>query len=174
MKTNIKLMDIKGFKTPNYAEPKGDLYRKAMLEIQNKVAEKTRIRNNSTAILKKYNDELDSIKYKIVMAEDEFEETELMKRRKQIREEMEGIEDYSDFDVNAYAKKLIDNPRIKKMKEDAQKEYTAIVQEASLYVKKLEQEYERSQKLWNHFTAGYGSESSFRQAEVQYNRYQNQ
>lgn len=173
MKTDIKLLDIKGFKTPNYSERKGDLFKKAMDDITFKIAEKRRIKNNSVAIIQKHKTELEEIKHKIVMADDEIEIAQYKNRRKQIEEEMQNTDDYSSLDIDAYARKLINDPAIQKLKKDAEKEYTQTLEIASSYTKELEKHYNNATKLLNEFSTGYRSESSYRQANARFNEYIN-
>lgn len=173
MKTDVKLLEIKGIKVPNFEEPAGEKFKKAMNEIYSKVEQKRIIRNNSITTIEKLKRELAILKNKQLMAEDEFEEQEMKKRRKDVQEQLENTEDYSGLDVDAYAKKLIGNPEIQKLKEEARLEYLKISKITAEYEKTLRQRYAISIKEVNRFMADMGSESEYRQAAVRFNSYKN-
>ena len=173
MKTDIKLLEIKGVKTPDFAEPKGEKFRQAMNEVYTKVEEKRIIRSNSVTTIERLKSDLAILKGKQIMAEDKFEEIEIKKKRKVLQEQLENTEDYSGLDVDAYAKKLISNPEIQKLEEDARLECIAISQTANAYEKELRNGYEVSRKEVARYTAGERSDSEYRQAAINYNRYKN-
>jgi hypothetical protein len=173
MKTDVKLLEIKGIKTPDFAEPKGEKFRQAMKEIHVKVEEKRVIRNESVSTIERLKSDLAILKGKQIMAEDKHEEMEFKKKRKEVQEQLDNTEDYSGLDVDAYAKKLINNPEIKKLEEDARLECIAISQIANAYEKELRNNYETSRKEVARYTAGERSDSEYRQAAINYNRYKN-
>jgi hypothetical protein len=171
MKSDVKLLEIKGIKTPNFAEPKGELFRQAMNEINAKVEAKRSIKNNSISTITQLKSELAVLKSKQVMAEDEFEEMAIKKRRKEVQEQLDNTDDYSALDVEAFAKKLVSNPVIQKLHDEAIEECRLISGITEEYAKALKMEYERSIKETNRFNAGMGSDSDYRIAAIKYNEY---
>ncbi len=173
MKTDIKLLDIKKVKTPNFNEPKGDLYIKAMQEIYLKVEEKRSIKNNSINNITSLKTKLNKLKNQLLMAEDKFEEVEYRKQIKQLKDDLENISDYSGLNIEEFAKKLISNDKIEQLQEEAKEEFLEILGVATIYKEELDKEYTRATREVNRFIAGYNSDSSFRKANVKYNDYKN-
>ena len=171
MKTDIKLLEIKGVKTPDFAEPKGEKFRQAMNEIYKKVEEKRNIRSNSVTTIERLKNDLAILKGKQIMSEDKFEEIEIKKKRKVLQEQLENTEDYSGLDVDAYAKKLISNPEIQRLEADARQECIAISQIAKAYEIELRNNYETSKKEVARYTADIRSDSEYKQAAINYNQY---
>lgn len=173
MRNDIKLINLKGFNTPDFTEKAGDQYKQAMSEIRQKVEQKRKLKTDSMTNIKKKQDEINKIKNQIIMSEDDFEEMQLKGKRKQLKEELENIDDYSGLDVDEYARKLINNEKITKLRSESIKEYQDTLNVAKPYVTELEKQYRQATKLLNQFSAGMDAESSFREADVQYNRYKN-
>lgn len=171
MKSDIKLIELKGIETPSFLEPIGEEYIKAMHEIYLKVEEKRIIRGNSVNKIKELSTKLTTLKHQILMAEDEFEEIEIRKRIDEVKEQLDHTEDYTGLDVNEYARKLISNPEVEKLREKAQEEYLTKAQIVKTYKEELDKQYKQSIKETNRFVADYQSDSFFRQANVKYNSY---
>ena len=72
MKTEITLLPIKGIKTPDFKEPKGDEFQTVMAEIQSKVEEKRLSKITYFVKIKQATAELNKVKNAIIMAEDRF------------------------------------------------------------------------------------------------------
>lgn len=174
MKTEITLLPIKGIKTPDFKEPKGDEFQKVMVEIQRKVEEKRQIRSTMVEKVIKTTAELNKVKNAIIMAEDKFEEIELKTKRKALQEELESLGDYSGLDVEAFAQKLIDNPEVQKLQEEATAERIANKEVLTAYEKAIQENYDRLVKESNRFTASYRSDSSYAAASHIFNTYNNQ
>ena len=120
MKTEITLLPIKGIKTPDFKEPKGDEFQTVMAEIQSKVEEKRQIRSTIVEKVIQATAELNKVKNAIIMAEDKFEEIELKKKRKALQEELESpLKIIPGLDVEAFAQKLINNPDVLKLEAEA-------------------------------------------------------
>lgn len=173
MESTIKLLEIKGVKVPNFNEPKGMAFEKAMKELDVKVHKQTVKRNDSVNQINRIQTELNKVKAGILMAEDEFEEMELKKRKKDLQEELGNVDDYSSLNVGDYAKKLINNPAIQKLEAEAREEYLKIKQVASEYVKELDKQYAQTKKEIERFVAGGASESNYRTGAVSFNRHNN-
>lgn len=173
MKTEITLLPIKGITTPDFKEPKGDEFQTVMAEIQRKVEEKRQIRNTFVEKVIQATANLNKVKHAIIMAEDKFEEIELKKKRKELQKELEAIEDYSDLDVEAFAQKLIDNPEVQKLLEEATAERIANREVLTAYEKAVKDNYDKLVKERNRFTADYRSESSYAAASHIFNTYNN-
>lgn len=171
MKTNIELLKIKGITTPDFSEPKGDEFKKVVDEIHYKVEKKRVIRSNSVNEVKELNTELARLKNKALMSEDEFEEIEIREQIKKIQEELERTEDYSDFDVNLFARKMIGKDEIKDLQEKARAEHIENVKSIKEYKEELDKQYELATREINRFIADYRSDSTYAQASVRYNRY---
>lgn len=171
MKTNVKLLEIKGVKTPNFSEPKGDEFKKVIDEIHYKAEKKRVIRTNSVNKVKELNSELARLKNKALMSEDEFEEIEIREQIKKVQEELERTEDYSDFDVNLFARKMIDKDEIKNLREEARAEHIENVKNIKEYKKELDKQYDLATREISRFIAGYKSDSTYRQASARYSRY---
>jgi hypothetical protein len=174
MKSEITLLPIKGIKTPDFKEPKGDEFQKVMVEIQRKVEEKRQIRSTMVEKVIKTTAELNTVKNAIIMAEDKFEEIELKTKRKALQEELESLGDYSGLDVEAFARKLIDNPEVQKLQEEATAERIANKEVLTAYEKAIQENYDRLVKESNRFTASYRSDSSYAAASHIFNTYNNQ
>lgn len=174
MKSEITLLPIKGIKTPDFKEPKGDEFQKVMVEIQRKVEEKRQIRSTMVEKVIKTTAELNKVKNAIIMAEDKFEEIELKTKRKALQEELESLGDYSGLDVEAFAQKLIDNPEVQKLQEEATAERIANREVLTAYEKAIQENYDRLVKESNRFTASYRSDSSYAAASHIFNTYNNQ
>ena len=174
MKTEITLLPIKGIKTPDFKEPKGDEFQKVMVEIQRKVEEKRQIRSTMVEKVIKTTAELNKVKNAIIMAEDKIEEIELKTKRKALQEELESLGDYSGLDVEAFAQKLIDNPEVQKLQEEATAERIANKEVLTAYEKAIQENYDRLVKESNRFTASYRSDSSYAAASHIFNTYNNQ
>ena len=174
MKSEITLLPIKGIKTPDFKEPKGDEFQTVMAEIQRKVEEKRQIRSTMVEKVIKTTAELNTVKNAIIMAEDKFEEIELKTKRKALQEELESIGDYSGLDVEAFAQKLIDNPEVQKLQEEATAERIANKEVLTAYEKAIQENYDRLVKESNRFTASYRSDSSYAAASHIFNTYNNQ
>lgn len=173
MKSEITLLPIKGIKTPEFKEPKGDEFQAVMKEIQSKIEEKRTIRNTIVEKVIQTSAELNKVKNAIIMAEDKFEEMDLKKQRKALQEELESIEDYSGLDVEAFAQKLIDNPEVQKLLEEATAERIANREVLTAYEKAVKDNYDKLVKERNRFTADYRSESSYAAASRIFNTYNN-
>ena len=174
MKSEITLLPIKGIKTPDFKEPKGDEFQKVMVEIQRKVEEKRQIRSTMVEKVIKTTAELNTVKNAIIMAEDKIEEIELKTKRKALQEELESLGDYSGLDVEAFAQKLIDNPEVQKLQEEATAERIANKEVLTAYEKAIQENYDRLVKESNRFTASYRSDSSYAAASHIFNTYNNQ
>ena len=174
MKSEITLLQIKGIKTPDFKEPKGDEFQAVMQEIQIKVEEKRTIRNTMVEKVIQTTAELNKVKNAIIMAEDKFEEIELKTKRKALQEELESLGDYSGLDVEAFAQKLIDNPEVQKLQEEATAERIANKEVLTAYEKAIQENYDRLVKESNRFTASYRSDSSYAAASHIFNTYNNQ
>lgn len=174
MKTELTLLPIKGIKTPDFKEPKGDEFQKVMAEIQRKVEEKRQIRSTMVEKVIKTTAELNTVKNAIIMAEDKFEEIELKTKRKALQEELESLGDYSGLDVEAFAQKLIDNPEVKKLQEEATAERITNKEVLTAYEKAIQENYDRLVKESNRYTASYRSDSSYAAASHIFNTYNNQ
>ena len=174
MKTEITLLPIKGIKTPDFKEPKGDEFQTVMAEIQRKVEEKRQIRSTMVEKVIKTTAELNTVKNAIIMAEDKFEEIELKTKRKALQEELESLGDYSGLDVEAFAQKLIDNPEVQKLQEEATAERIANKEVLTAYEKAIQENYDRLVKESNRYTASYRSDSSYAAASHIFNTYNNQ
>lgn len=174
MKSEITLLPIKGIKTPDFKEPKGDEFQKVMVEIQRKVEEKRQIRSTMVEKVIKTTAELNKVKNAIIMAEDKIEEIELKTKRKALQEELESLGDYSGLDVEAFAQKLIDNPEVQKLQEEATAERIANKEVLTAYEKAIQENYDRLVKESNRFTASYRSDSSYAAASHIFNTYNNQ
>lgn len=173
MKTEITLLPIKGIKTPDFKEPKGDEFQAVMREIQSKVEEKRLIKSNFLVEINQATAELNKVKNAIVMAEDKFEEIELKKKRKALQQELESIEDYSGLDVEAFAKKLINNPDVLALEAEAKAERIANREVLTTYEQALRKHLDQSRKEFNRFTASHGSDSSYAAASYIFNNYNN-
>lgn len=171
MKSNIKLIELKGVTTPNLSEPIGEEFKKVMNEISLKVEEKRELRSNSVNKINELNTKLTKLNNQLLMAEDEFEELEIRKKIKEVKGQLENTEDYSGLDVGEYARKLINNPKVQQPKEDAEKEYLSILKVAKVYKDELDKQYNQSIKEINKFIAGYQSNSTYFKANVRYNSY---
>lgn len=174
MKSEITLLPIKGIKTPDFKEPKGDEFQAVMQEIQRKVEEKRQIRSTMVEKVIQTTAELNKVKNAIIMAEDKFEEIELKTKRKALQEELESLGDYSGLDVEAFAQKLIDNPEVQKLQEEATAERIANKEVLTAYEKAIQENYDRLVKESNRFTASYRSDSSYAAASHIFNTYNNQ
>ena len=174
MKTEITLLPIKGIKTPDFKEPKGDEFQKVMAEIKNKVEEKRLIKSNFLVKINQATAELNKVKNAIIMAEDKIEEIELKTKRKALQEELESLGDYSGLDVEAFAQKLIDNPEVQKLQEEATAERIANKEVLTAYEKAIQENYDRLVKESNRFTASHRSDSSYAAASHIFNTYNNQ
>ena len=174
MKTEITLLPIKGIKTPDFKEPKGDEFQTVMAEIQRKVEEKRQIRSTMVEKVIKTTAELNTVKNAIIMAEDKFEEIELKTKRKDLQEELESLGDYSGLDVESFAQKLIDNPEVQKLQEEATAERIANKEVLTAYEKAIQENYDRLVKESNRYTASYRSDSSYAAASHIFNTYNNQ
>ena len=174
MKSEITLLPIKGIKTPDFKEPKGDEFQKVMVEIQRKVEVKRQIRSTMVEKVIKTTAELNKVKNAIIMAEDKIEEIELKTKRKALQEELESLGDYSGLDVEAFAQKLIDNPEVQKLQEEATAERIANKEVLTAYEKAIQENYDRLVKESNRFTASHRSDSSYAAASHIFNTYNNQ
>lgn len=173
MKSDITLLPIEGIKTPDFKEPKGDEFQKVMDEIKYKVAEKRIIKNTSAEKINQVTAELNKIKSAIIMAEDKFEEIELKKKRKAYQNKLASIEDYSGLDVEAFAKKLIDNPEVQNLQEEATAERIANKEVLSIYEQAVKENYERLTRESNRYTAALRNDSSYSAANHLFNLYKN-
>lgn len=173
MKTNTNLLEIKDVQTPKFKEVKGEDFYQAIIEIYKKVEEKRVIRNQSVSTISKLKNELEALKQQQIMAEDEFEEIEIKKKRKQVQEQLESVDDYSNLDVDAFAKKLISKPEIQKLYEEAKTEYEENIEVAQAYKEKLDRYYKEAISEINRFSAAMGSDSIYRQAAVTFHQYSN-
>jgi len=162
MKSSTELMQVKGIKSPKFNEPKGMEFEKVMKEINVKVNKQAVRKNESVAQINRIKTELNKVKAEILMAEDEFEEMELKKRKKDLQEELESIDDYSSLNVTEYAKKLINNPTVQNLEAEARAEYLKIHNAASEYEKELDKQYSQAKKELQRFMADTGSDSSYR------------
>lgn len=162
MKPTTELMEVKGVKVPKFNEPKGMEFEKAMSEINAKVRKQTDRRNNSVSQINRIKAELNKVKADYLMAEDEFEEMELKKRKKALQEELESIDDYSGINVEEYAKKLVSNPVIQKLEEEARAEYIKIRDAVSKYENELDNQYKEAKLELLRFSADSGSDSNYR------------
>ena len=108
------------------------------------------------------------------MAADKIEEIELKTKRKALQEELESLGDYSGLDVEAFAQKLIDNPEVQKLQEEATAERIANKEVLTAYEKAIQENYDRLVKESNRFTASYRSDSSYAAASHIFNTYNNQ
>lgn len=166
-----KSIELKGYETPDYNEPKGQAYKKAMNDIEHKVRKKIEIRNNSSKQIKELNKALIAAKNNVLMAEDGHERQEHINKRNHIEEQLNEVEDYSSFDINEYARKLIDTDRIKTLRREALEEYRNKKQVADTYMDELKERYHKAKKEYDEFVADYKSQSSTRESQVIYNRY---
>lgn len=173
MKSEITLLPIKGIKTPDFKEPKGDEFQAVMQEIQRKVEEKRTIRNTLVEKVIQTSAELNRVKNAIIMSEDKFEEMELKKKRKALQEELESIEDYSGLDVEAFARKLINNPDVLTLEAEAKAERIANRGVLATYEQALRKHFDHLGKESNRFTASHGSDSSYAAASRIFNTYKN-
>lgn len=173
MKSEITLLPIKGIKTPDFKEPKGDEFQKVMDEIKNKMEEKRLIKSNFLVKINQATAELNKVKNAIIMAEDKFEEIELKKKRKALQQELESIEDYSGLDVEAFAQKLIDNPEVQKLQEEATAERISNRNVLATYEQAVKENYENLTREINRYTASYRSDSSYSAANSLFNLYKN-
>jgi len=172
MKSTIELMQVKGVKVPNFNEPKGMEFEKAMNEIDAKVHKQTARKNGSINQINKVKEQLNKVQAGILMAEDDFEEMELKKRKKYLQEELDSIDDYSSLNVQEYAKKLINNSAIQTLQAEAKSEYLNIRTAAKDYEKELEKQYTQAKKELQRFNADMGSESNYRTGARSFNSYE--
>lgn len=173
MKTEITLLPIKGITTPDFKEPKGEEFQTVMAEIQRKVEEKRSIKQNHLAKTQNLKAELNKVKHAIIMAEDAFEEIELKKQRKTLQKELEAIEDYPNLDVEAFAQRLINNPEVQKLLEEATAERIANKEVLAAYEQAVKDNYDKLVIESNRYTASYRSESSYAAASRIFNTYKN-
>jgi len=173
MRTDAILLDIKGVKTPSFDEPQGELFKQAMNEINSKVEAKRLIRSNSLETIVQLKKELAVSKNKQIMAEDEFEEIETRIKRKAVQEQLDNTEDYSGLDIGAYAKKLISNPIIQTLYNDATEEYRENRIRINDYAETLKNEYEKFINEAQRYIADYRPDSDYRIGVVKYNEYVN-
>ncbi|MGB7474090.1 hypothetical protein [Trichococcus sp.] len=173
MRTNISLLPIKGIKTPDFKEPKGDEFQKVMDEIKCKVEEKRIIKNTSVEKINQVTAELNKVKNAIIMAEDKFEEIDLKKKRKALQDKLEGIEDYSGLDVEAFARKLIENPEVQQLQEEATAERITNREVLSIYEQAFKENYERLTRESNRYTAAVRNDSSYSAANHLFSLYKN-
>ena len=129
-----------------------------MAEIKNKVEEKRLIKSNFLVKINQATAELDKVKNAIVMAEDKFEEIELKKKRYALEQELESIEDYFGLDVEAFAKKLINNPDVLALEAEAKAERIANREVLTTYEQALRKHLDQSRKEFNRFTASHRSD----------------
>lgn len=173
MKSEITLLPIKGIKTPDFKEPKGDEFQTVMAEIQSKVEEKRTIRNTIVEKVIQTSAELNKVKNAIIMAEDKFEEMELKKKRKALQEELESIEDYSGLDVEEFSRKLINNPDVLTLEAEARAERIANKEMLTAYEKAVKDNYDALVKEKNRYTAALRSDSTYSAASHIFNLYKN-
>lgn len=173
MKSTNGLMEVKGVKAPEFNEPKGLEFEKVMGEINVKVRKQVKRKNDSTHQIQLINSKLNKIKADILMAEDEFEEMELRKQKKDLLEQLENTDDYSSLDVKEYGRKLIDNPAVQELKEEAAAEYMKIHLTAKAYEEELDKQYKKAKAAIESFTAPGHSESTYRKASSFFSSYKN-
>lgn len=173
MKSDFELLEIDGIKTPNLSEPAGDLFRSKMLEIKNKVEAKRAIEREERGKRTELEEALRRANNKYLMAADEHEEQEATWQIKEAQKELDKLPDFSKFDINEFAKKLINNPEIAKLKSEALEEHRTKRTDIEAYNKELTKRYNQATKELNRFMAGYQSDSSYGEGAVIFNRYRN-
>lgn len=173
MKSDITLLPIKGIITPDFKEPKGDEFQKVVDEIKRKVEEKRVIKNTSVEKINQVTAELNKVKNAIIMAEDKFEEIDLKKKRKALQDKLEATEDYSGLDVEAFARKLIENPEVQQLQEEATAERITNREALSIYEQAFKENYERLTRESNRYTAAVRNDSSYSAANHLFNLYKN-
>jgi hypothetical protein len=173
MKSSIELLKVNGVKTPKFNEPKGMEFERVMQEINLKVHKQTVRRNASVEQITKIKEELSRVKAGILMAEDDFEELELKRRKKELQEQLENVDDYSDLNIGEYAKKLINNPIVQKLEAEAREEFINIRNAAIQYEQELDKQYREAKKELHRFLADGGSDSNYRIGARDFNKYNN-
>jgi len=173
MKSNVKLIKIDGVEIPKFDEPKGEAYEKAMKEVVQKVDAKRKLKGESEQARATLKGEINITNNALMMADDDKEYAELFERRKQLQDKMSELVDYSGFNVNAYAKKLINDPQIQKLKAEADEEVTIILAKTRAYDKAVSELYqsiiEATRGILNN--QGSSSSSSTRRTNAKFNEY---
>lgn len=169
MKSLKEIMQGEKITAPNFDEPKGLAFEKAMNEINIKIGRQVRKKNNYLKQVDEIQKAINQANAAMLMAEDEFEEMAFKKRKQELQKELENVDDYSDLNVQAYKKKLISNPAIQQLEAEAEAEYLAIVDATKEY----EQEMNKVMKEIERFTAATRSTSHYRAGSRIFNSYQN-
>jgi len=175
MRSEVKLIKIAGVDIPKFDEPKGDLFEKAMKEITNKVEAKRLLIMGNTEERRKLKAELMRVNNLIIMEDSEETISSLQTEKKAIQDKLENLIDYSNLNINVYAKKLINDPTIQKLKQEADTEVLEIITKTREYEKVLTDLYNAILKETRTFTVDMGSASgsSTRRTNVKYNNYEN-
>lgn len=161
MKSLKEIMQGEKITAPNFDQPKGLAFEKAMFKIFSQVGIQTEKKNKSLKQINEIKDAINQAHTGMLMAEDEFEEMTFRKRKQELQKELENVDDYSDLNVQAYKKKLISNPAIQQLEAEAKAEYFEILNAAEEYkremakvMKEIEQ-FKTTSKSSSHYRAGY-------------------
>lgn len=161
MKTTIKLFKIEGVETPTFKQPKGEAFEKAINGIDEKVAAKRKVMGNSNEIRNRLKAELSEIGNALLMEDGEAEQTELITRRSEIGTTLNNTMDYSEFSINDYARKLMDDPGFKKIRTDAINEVNELMPGIKAYESALKKNVETMKGTLQSFTMQSGRSSGF-------------
>lgn len=168
MKSFKEIMQAEKITVPNFEEPKGVAFEKAMFDISKKIGLKIQKKNGSLKQIKTIEEALNRVNAQILMSEDEFEEMTFKKRKQELQNELENMDDFSGLNVQEYADKLLNNPAIQKLEAEAKAEYKMIF--AAL--KEYESEMVMAIQSIQRFTADVDSVSHYRTGRRVTNIYQ--
>lgn len=167
-----ELMKVKGIDVPDFKEPKGQEFERVMREINTKVINQRQKKDKSSGAIEKYNKELKEIAFKFLAAEEESEIQALKKRKNEIKDQLENIQDMSDFDIERYKKELFTKYNVPKLMEEATKENGESRARIKKYQNEITKQYERSMALTQKIVADYGAETSYNEGMRIYSRIQ--
>lgn len=164
MKQTANYIQLKGIEVPNFKEPKGERYHKAIHDIFIKLHNKREERGNAQRTKEKLENELRKINEEIIYTDEEEEKENLIKQLEEKSNEIIQVNALASLDLGRYRERLYKAYNIKELKAEATQEYLEKRKAAEHYMEALKRTVKAIEKEVNAFNADTESESNTRMA----------